>query len=138
MNSKCFRSFPVVCFGSEWRFLTFLGIIYCSVKFESGQYPTQWEIFGAVHSPFRCQAPKYHCPGREIFFPTMKYEGDILFQWLLPRHSGLRPQFYILTLTAVHVHSPVFYMDADLVLLTPCDYKPHLSTNTQYLTTRGR
>ena len=25
---------------------------------------TQWEIFGAVHSPFRCQAPKYHCPGR--------------------------------------------------------------------------
>ena len=57
---------------------------------------------------------------------------------LLPRHSGLRPQFYILTLTAVNVHSPVFCMDADLVLLAPSGHNTHLSTYIQNLATRGR
>ena len=33
-----------------------------------------------------------------------------LLIWFYLCHSGLRPRVYILTLTAVRVHSPVFYM----------------------------
>ena len=58
-----------------------------------------------------------------FFFIAQLCQVKILLQRLLPRHSGLRPQFYILTLTAVNVHSPVFCMGEDLVLLTPSGEK---------------
>ena len=36
--------------------------------------------------------------------------------WLFYRHSGLQPQYYILTLTAVRVHSPVICMGASEIV----------------------
>ena len=69
--------------------------------------------------------------------PIMKYEGDILFQWLLLGQSDPQPQFHILTLTAVQVHPLVFFMGADLVLLIPNGDKPYVSINMQKLTRRG-
>ena len=43
-----------------------------------------------------------------LYFKIFK----VLQNRLFPRHSGLRPRDYILTLTTVRVHSPVICMGA--------------------------
>ena len=53
---------------------------------------SQWEIFGAVHSSFRCQAPKYHCPGRCHSFVLawhLHREGTKLWHWDTTSHWHL-------------------------------------------------
>ena len=95
MNSKFFRSFPVVCFGSEWCFLKFWGIIYCSVKFESSQCPINrqnefWKkkslifIDKKMNSKFFWSFPVV-CFGSEWCF--LKFLG-IIYQGLLELQDG--------------------------------------------------